>query len=112
MRCFYIRSDDDGLTFTKPVEITATFDQFRPEYDWKVLATGPAHGIQLKSGRLLVPVWLSPGTGGHAHRPCVTARSTATTTARPGTAARSPCPTQPSGSFPTRRSLASLPTAA
>jgi sialidase-1 len=72
MRCFYIRSDDDGQTFTAPVEITATFDQFRPEYDWKVLATGPAHGIQLKSGRLLVPVWLSLGTGGHAHRPSVT----------------------------------------
>ena len=73
MRCFYIRSDDDGQTFTKPVEITAAFDKFRPEYDWKVLATGPAHGIQLKTGRLVVPVWLSTGTGGHAHRPSVTA---------------------------------------
>lgn len=72
-RCFSMRSDDDGLTWTKPVEITSTFDQFRPEYDWKVLATGPGHGIQLKSGRLVVPVWLSLGTGGHAHRPSVTA---------------------------------------
>jgi sialidase-1 len=72
MRCFYIRSEDDGISFTRPVEITATFDKFRPEYDWKVLATGPAHGIQLNSGRLLVPVWLSLGTGGHAHRPSVT----------------------------------------
>lgn len=41
-------------------------------YNRKVLATGPAHGIQLKGGRLLVPVWLSLGTGGHAHRPSVT----------------------------------------
>ncbi len=72
-RCFYMRSDDDGVTFSKPVEITATFDKFRPEYDWKVLATGPAHGIQLKNGRLVVPVWISTGTGGHAHRPSVTA---------------------------------------
>lgn len=71
-RCFYIRSDDDGLTFSKPVEITATFDKFRPEYDWKVLATGPGHAIQLRHGRLVVPVWLSLGTGGHAHRPSVT----------------------------------------
>jgi len=69
MRCFYSRSDDDGLTFTKPVEITSTFEQFRSEYPWKVLATGPGHGIQLRSGRLLVPVWLSDGTEGHAHRP-------------------------------------------
>jgi sialidase-1 len=71
MRAFYMRSDDDGKTFSAPVEITAAFDGFRPEYDWKVLATGPGHGIQLKNGRLLVPVWLSTGTGGHAHRPSV-----------------------------------------
>lgn len=73
MRCFYIRSDDDGVTFSKPVEITATFEKFRSEYDWKIIATGPAHGIQLKTGRLVVPVWLSLGTGGHAHRPSVAA---------------------------------------
>jgi sialidase-1 len=72
-RCFSIRSDDDGLTWSAPVEITATFERFRGDYDWKVLATGPAHGIQLRSGRLVVPVWLSTGTGGHAHRPSVTA---------------------------------------
>jgi len=73
MRAFYMRSDDDGVTFSKPLEITSAFDKFRPEYGWKVLATGPAHGIQLTSGRLVVPVWLSLGTGGHAHRPSVTA---------------------------------------
>ncbi len=77
MRCFYIRSDDDGLSWTQPVEITETFQRFRPQYDWKVIATGPAHGIQLTrgghKGRLVVPVWLSLGTGGHAHRPSVTA---------------------------------------
>jgi sialidase-1 len=71
MRCFYQRSDDDGQTFSKPVEITSVFEAFRKDYDWKVLATGPAHGIQLKNGRLVVPVWLSTGTGGHAHRPSV-----------------------------------------
>ena len=72
MRAFYMRSDDDGLTFSKPVEITSAFDAFRPGYPWKVLATGPGHGIQLRNGRLLVPIWLSTGTGGHAHRPSVT----------------------------------------
>lgn len=71
-RAFYTKTTDEGATFSEPVEITAAFDKFRPEYDWKVLATGPAHGIQLKSGRLVVPVWLSTGTGGHAHRPSVT----------------------------------------
>ena len=68
-RCFYRRSVDDGQTFTEPVEMTAAFERFRPKYPWKVLATGPGHGIGLSSGRLIVPVWLSTGTGGHAHRP-------------------------------------------
>jgi sialidase-1 len=69
LRCFYRRSDDDGRTWTDPVEITAAFEPFRKRYDWKVLATGPGHGVQTISGRLVVPVWLSTGTGGHAHRP-------------------------------------------
>jgi sialidase-1 len=76
MRCFYMRSDDEGVTWSKPVEITATFEQFRKDYDWKVIATGPNHGIQLThgplKGRLVVPVWMSLGTGNHAHRPSVT----------------------------------------
>ncbi len=66
-RCYYMRSDDDGQTWTAPVEITPTFEQFRREYKWNVIAPGPGHGIQLDNGRLLVPVWLS--TGGHAHHP-------------------------------------------
>jgi sialidase-1 len=73
MRCFYQRSTDDGVSFGEPVEITAALEAFRSVYPWKVCATGPDHGIQLKSGRLIVPVWLSTGTGGNAHRPSVTA---------------------------------------
>ena len=68
-RCFYLRSQDDGMTFSEAKEITSAFDEFRTEYDWKVIATGPGHGIQLTNGRLLVPIWMSTGTGGHAHRP-------------------------------------------
>ncbi len=70
-RAFYMRSDDDGVTFSKPVEISSTFEKFRPEYDCNVIATGPAHGIQLANGRLVVPVWLSTGAKGHG--PSVTA---------------------------------------
>jgi sialidase-1 len=72
-RCFYLRSVDDGATFSKPVEITSTFAQFRKDYDWRVLATGPGHGIQLKNGRLVVPVWLSTAKGNNAHKPSVVA---------------------------------------
>ncbi len=69
MRCFYTRSDDDGKTFSEPVEITAAFEPLRKVYAWRVLATGPGHGVQLPTGRLVVPVWLSTADGGHAHRP-------------------------------------------
>ncbi len=70
-RAFYRKSVDDGLTWSEPVEITETFRQFT--YRAPVIATGPNHGIQLRSGRLVVPVWLSTGKGGNAHRPSVTA---------------------------------------
>lgn len=68
-RAFYMRSDDDGRTFSEPVEITSVFEGFRKDYDWNVIAPGPGHGIQLKNGRLLVPVWLS--NGGRRHRPSI-----------------------------------------
>ena len=66
-RCFYMFSDDDGLTFSEPREITAAFEPLRKHYAWNVLATGPGHGIQLRGGRLLIPVWLS--TAMREHRP-------------------------------------------
>ena len=71
MRVFYMRSKDDGKTFTPPVEITSAFDQFRPEYAWRVVATGPGHGIQLSNGRLIVPVWLALASRGNGHGPSV-----------------------------------------
>ncbi len=70
-RAYYMRSEDDGYTFSKPADITSAFEEFHEDYAWKVIATGPGHGIQLENGRLVVPVWMSTGTGGHAHRPSV-----------------------------------------
>jgi sialidase-1 len=70
-RCYSMRSEDDGKTFSPPIDITPTFEEFKKDYGWNVIATGPCHGIQLRSGRLLVPVWLS--TGGHTHHPSVVA---------------------------------------
>ncbi len=72
MRAFYMRSADDGKTFSPPVEITKTFEGFRTQYNWKVIATGPGHGIQLDNGRLLVPVWLSTASVA-PHHPSVLA---------------------------------------
>jgi sialidase-1 len=66
-RCFYMRSTDDGVTFSEPVEITPAFEKFRDRFAWRVIATGPGHGIMLRNGRLVVPVWLSLGTGKNGH---------------------------------------------
>jgi sialidase-1 len=72
-RCFYLRSDDDGATFGRPVEITSALEPIRKDYPWRVLGTGPGHGIELRNGRLVVPVWLSTGAGNNAHHPSVVA---------------------------------------
>lgn len=45
------KSDDDGATWAKPVEITA---QVKRD-DWTWFATGPGVGIQTRDGRLVVP---------------------------------------------------------
>ena len=63
-RVFYLKTDDAGKPAGDPVEITATFDKFKDEVDWKVVAPGPGHGIQLESGRLVVPVYVSDGKEG------------------------------------------------
>lgn len=57
---YYRRSTDDAKTFSEAVEITQPFKDFVPEYPFILQATGPGHGIQLDSGRLIVPTWLSP----------------------------------------------------
>jgi sialidase-1 len=45
------KSTDDGVTWAKPQEITATTK--RPEWTW--YATGPGAGIQMRNGRLVIP---------------------------------------------------------
>ena len=56
---FVMKSTDDGVTWSTPVEITRSVK----DPSWKYLGSGPGHGIQLKSGRLLIPAWgdTSPG---------------------------------------------------
>jgi len=59
-------SGDDGLTWSPPIEITASVK--RPDWTW--YATGPGHGIQLASGRLVIPcdhAVLGVDPASHAH---------------------------------------------
>ncbi len=44
-------SQDEGDTWLEPVDMTSIVK--KPEWTW--YATGPGHGIQLRSGRLVVP---------------------------------------------------------
>jgi sialidase-1 len=56
---YYTSSTDEGHTWENPINITESFEGMKAKYPWKVVATGPGHGTQLTSGRIVVPVWLS-----------------------------------------------------
>lgn len=72
-RVFYMSSRDDGASFSVPVDITYALEGLRSQFAWTVVALGPGHAIELRSGRLLVPVWLaagdSTGKGRRKHAP-------------------------------------------
>lgn len=55
----YTKSTDGGYTWDALTDITYAYREF--DYDWNVSATGPGHGIMLKDGRLIAPVWLANG---------------------------------------------------
>lgn len=60
-RAYLKVSDDEGVTWSPPRDITDAFEVFRQRdgYNWRAIAMGPGHGITLDSGRMVVPVWLS-----------------------------------------------------
>jgi sialidase-1 len=62
-RLYVMKSDDEGETFSEPVDITYVMDTYKNRYAWQVIAPGPGHGIQLTGGRLVIPVWMSTGVG-------------------------------------------------
>ena len=48
-----IKSTDNGVNWSNPVNISES--AMDPSSTW--VGTGPGHGIQLKTGRLLIPCW-------------------------------------------------------
>lgn len=78
-RVFYIRSDDDGATWSQPREITAVAESIRQRdvdpYPWTAFAVGPGQCVckvrEPAKGRLVVPAWMCarPKGGGDPHRP-------------------------------------------
>lgn len=63
-RPYYTYSDDDGITWTQPVEITSSVK--KEKWDW--YATGPCHGIQIQKGkckgRLIAPNYFTTRENG------------------------------------------------
>ena len=73
-KAYYMRSDDDGHTWTQPEEITYAFDAFRDKQIWGVCASGPSHGTKLSTGRLIQPIWIAYDENDpeHGHSPSKT----------------------------------------
>lgn len=63
-RVFYTYSDDEGLTWEQPIEITSSVKRA----DWYWHGAGPAHGIQIKNGsnkgRLVAPCYFTTKENG------------------------------------------------
>ena len=62
----YLRlSLDNGATFGPVQELTAAIDGFRESWPVTLWAIAPGHGIQMKNGTLVLPLWLSRGANAH-----------------------------------------------
>lgn len=53
-RQLVLRSTDDGITWSSPLDIT---EQISDPRSWASVCVGPGVGIQISSGRLVVPFW-------------------------------------------------------
>ncbi len=58
-----VTSDDDGVSWSKPIDVTAAFK--KPE--WSAIVTAPGMGIQTRAGRLLVPCYSRTGDRWSSH---------------------------------------------
>ena len=71
---YFCKSQDDGVSFSEPRDISQSFGGFKKHIDYKIIATGPGHGLHMESGRLLTPLWLAQGgEDGRKHEPNIAA---------------------------------------
>lgn len=64
-RLFMRESRDEGETFGPVRELTEAIEGFRREWPVTLWAISPGHGICMKNGTLVVPLWLSRGENAH-----------------------------------------------
>jgi len=60
-RVLVTKSSDEGETWSETVDIT---EEASPP-EWFYIGTGPGHGIQLGTGRLVIPCWVGDATRLH-----------------------------------------------
>lgn len=58
-----VYSDDDGVTWSEPVNITRQIKKF----DWRMTFQGPGRGITMKDGTLVIPIQHQEGTEKNMH---------------------------------------------
>jgi len=64
-RLFVRESMDEGETFGPTRELTRVIDGFRKAWPVTLWAISPGHGIAMRDGTLVVPLWLSRGENAH-----------------------------------------------
>lgn len=64
-RLFSQRSVDGGATFGPVREMTQEIDGFRQVWPVTLWAISPGHGLEMRDGTLVVPLWLSRGENAH-----------------------------------------------
>lgn len=64
-RLFLRESTDDGNSFGPARELTAAIEGFRSVWPVTLWAIAPGHGICMKNGTLVLPLWLSKGENAH-----------------------------------------------
>ena len=58
-----VYSDDDGITWSAPVNITRQIKK----YDWRMTFQGPGRGITMKDGTLVIPIQHQEGASMNMH---------------------------------------------
>lgn len=58
-----VYSDDDGITWSEPINIT----QQIKKYDWRMTFQGPGRGITMKDGTLVIPIQHQEGDSKNMH---------------------------------------------
>ena len=64
-RCFFQESSDNGKTWGNEKEITNAVEGFHSKYPWNLFAVAPGHGLKMRDGTLVVPIWMSLGVNVH-----------------------------------------------